>query len=747
MITKSGAREGARLRPRQAGPARARRDRLGGAHAELARGATALGVAPRHPRLHVARAGRGPPGGRALRRLLLRRRALRDAHRDSGPSTGRPRAVAARPSILQRHAAAAAAPAPGGGPAAREARRALPREGPAPRARPRPRRCCRTSRPASRASSAPVAADASCGGPRGRPVSLLVLAALGALGFWAWRRGAQERWARREALPEIQRLIDARRDRRRLPARARRRAPVLAGDPRVREALAGPHRCVPTVDHAPSPRAPRSSRSPTPSPTREWQRLGVYPDRGRGPAPSCSTASGSRSPALRRWSSRRRRRTILAAMHPSGSSREGGPARDGARARRPLPVRRRPRGGAPGVLARPLRGDESPVRGVRRRAAATAGPSCGSSRSSRRGKTLSFDEAMALFRDRTGRPGPSTWELGGFPEGHADFPVSGVSWYEAAAYAEFAGKSLPTLHHWFRAADLSGLLGPPALQQLRRSGAAAGWARDPSLSELRHLRHGRQRPRVGAGTRPATAATRSAARGATRPTSTRAPTPSIPWTAARSWACAAPSTRRRPRRRPSAASSSVVPRSTRRSARSTTTSSPSTGGYFDYDRGDLAAKVESVDDRSEHWRVEKVSFAAAYGGERIPAQLFLPRNATPAVPGRRLLPARQRARAAARSSALGTPRLRLPGAERAGRAVPGLPADLRAPPGRPPAGPTPSASSSSSATQDVRRAIDFLESRPDIDRGRLAFYGLCMGANYGADRGGGGEPAAARSSS
>ena len=30
-----------------------------------------------------------------------------------------------------------------------------------------------------------------------------------------------------------------------------------------------------------------------------------------------------------------------------------------------------------------------------------------------------------------------------------------MSWYEAAAYAEFAGKSLPTLHHWYRAADLT----------------------------------------------------------------------------------------------------------------------------------------------------------------------------------------------------------------------------------------------------------------------------------------------------
>ena len=32
--------------------------------------------------------------------------------------------------------------------------------------------------------------------------------------------------------------------------------------------------------------------------------------------------------------------------------------------------------------------------------------------------------------------------------------MSGVSWYEAAAFARFAGKSLPTLLHWSRAAGL-----------------------------------------------------------------------------------------------------------------------------------------------------------------------------------------------------------------------------------------------------------------------------------------------------
>src|SRR5262249_58512365 len=63
-------------------------------------------------------------------------------------------------------------------------------------------------------------------------------------------------------------------------------------------------------------------------------------------------------------------------------------------------------------------------------------------------------EAVARFRDVTGRPGPSAWELGSYPEGRGDFPVDGVSWYEAAAYAEFAGKSLPTVYHWYRAAGM-----------------------------------------------------------------------------------------------------------------------------------------------------------------------------------------------------------------------------------------------------------------------------------------------------
>jgi eukaryotic-like serine/threonine-protein kinase len=69
------------------------------------------------------------------------------------------------------------------------------------------------------------------------------------------------------------------------------------------------------------------------------------------------------------------------------------------------------------------------------------------------GKELPWSEAVKLFKDKTGRLGPSTWEVGTFPDGTDDYPVAGISWYEASAYAEFAHKKLPTVYHWSIMAD------------------------------------------------------------------------------------------------------------------------------------------------------------------------------------------------------------------------------------------------------------------------------------------------------
>ena len=71
------------------------------------------------------------------------------------------------------------------------------------------------------------------------------------------------------------------------------------------------------------------------------------------------------------------------------------------------------------------------------------------------GKPLSLKDTLATFVDRTGRPGPSTWEAGSYPDGTENHPVTGVSWFEAAAYAAFVHKELPTVFHWAVVADTS----------------------------------------------------------------------------------------------------------------------------------------------------------------------------------------------------------------------------------------------------------------------------------------------------
>ena len=45
------------------------------------------------------------------------------------------------------------------------------------------------------------------------------------------------------------------------------------------------------------------------------------------------------------------------------------------------------------------------------------------------------------------------WEVGTYPDGKDNHPVTGISWYEAMAYAKFAGKKLPTVYHWSMVAN------------------------------------------------------------------------------------------------------------------------------------------------------------------------------------------------------------------------------------------------------------------------------------------------------
>jgi formylglycine-generating enzyme required for sulfatase activity len=68
------------------------------------------------------------------------------------------------------------------------------------------------------------------------------------------------------------------------------------------------------------------------------------------------------------------------------------------------------------------------------------------------GVAVSHDDAMRMFVDRSGLPGPREWSNQNPPDGKGDHPVTGITWYEAAAYAAFRDKQLPTVFQWEKAA-------------------------------------------------------------------------------------------------------------------------------------------------------------------------------------------------------------------------------------------------------------------------------------------------------
>jgi len=348
------------------------------------------------------------------------------------------------------------------------------------------------------------------------------------------------------------------------------------------------------------------------------------------------------------------------------------------------------------------------------------------------GRKLSWAEAMALFRDTTDRPGPATWVQGEYPTGQDEFPVTGVSWYEAAAYAEFAGKSLPTIYHWTTSASPwasativpasnFGGQGPARVGTYRgmswsgaydMGGNVKEWCWNEASSGNRFIMGGAwdeptymfndadaRSPFERAanfGFRCAKYVTTGAAAKAADPVTLQA--------------------RNFDREKPVSDQLFRVYRS-----------------LYSYDKTPLHAVVESARE-TEDWKGEKITFAAAYGNERVIAYLFLPKRSQPPFqtvvyfPGSNAIDLR--------SSAGLEPRL-TDFLIKSGRALM-FPVykgtyergdDLKSD--------YPNTTNSYrdhviAWSKDLGRSIDYLETRPEIDRNKLAYEGLSWGAALGS---------------
>jgi cephalosporin-C deacetylase-like acetyl esterase len=155
---------------------------------------------------------------------------------------------------------------------------------------------------------------------------------------------------------------------------------------------------------------------------------------------------------------------------------------------------------------------------------------------------------------------------------------------------------------------------------------------------------------------------------------------------------------------------------------------------FSYDKTDLDARVESRDGSFEYWVRERITFDAAYGGERITANLFLPKNTAPPYQAVIYFPGDQ---ARFRSSSKDVDschefRVFLSFIVKNGRAV--LYPVYKGTMERRHERPTPNTHRHTEyriqLVKDFKRCIDYLETRQNIDSNKLAYYGMSWGGRW-----------------
>lgn len=351
------------------------------------------------------------------------------------------------------------------------------------------------------------------------------------------------------------------------------------------------------------------------------------------------------------------------------------------------------------------------------------------------GVELTWQEAMMQLRDGTGRPGPSTWEAGTYPKGQDNFPVTGVSWYEASAYAEFAGKSLPTVYHWSHSAangdsayviPLSnfGGVGPNPVGKnnamhrfgtFDMAGNAKEWCWNESENERYILGGGWNEPTYMFNDADAQPPFDRLPKYGFRCIKLLKPVPKLAY--------------------------EPIPRVSRDYRAEKPVPDEVFNAYkslYSYDKTQLHPVVEPHSESSEGWKSEKITYEAAYGNERIIAYLFLPQHTKPPYQTIIFFPGSNVIYQNSSNDLVKNVRnmSRIDFITQNGRAVlfpiykgtfernDGLKSDI----------PNTSSSYRDFVIQwykDLARSIDYLETRKDIDSNRLAFLGSSWGAVNG----------------
>jgi eukaryotic-like serine/threonine-protein kinase len=340
-------------------------------------------------------------------------------------------------------------------------------------------------------------------------------------------------------------------------------------------------------------------------------------------------------------------------------------------------------------------------------------------------RRLPWGDAIPRLLDTTSRGGPATWQLGTYPDGTADLPVGGVSWYEAAAYCDSVQKKLPTAYHWYQAAGaglFSSILqlsnfsghGPQPVgtnRGLSQYGALdmAGNVKEWSASPV-----GSKRAILGGSWNEASYTFGSL--DADQPFKRH---PTFGFRCAR-FVESPPALLFEP--------VTAVTGERRGDKPADDAAFHVYAALHRYDRTDLAARTESMDDSKPYFRRETVTFRAAYGNDRVVAHLYVPKNTTPPYQTVVFVPSAN----AFVFQSIDTLPDPFEFLVRAGRAVlvVAVQGTLERGPSPMPVfvGPNQTRDRLLQWSKDIQRSIDYLETRPEIDMRKLAFYGISYSA-------------------